>query len=278
MAGRTPFPAYPNGWFGVADSDSLAVGTLMRLRYFGRELLLFRARGGAARLFDAHGPPQARLRSWRLEEKNGVILAWHHARAAEPDWHVPVIPEWQAPGWSEPVRRSFRVRAHCQEMAENVVDDAHFKYVHGTHTKPVSSAEIDGPVFRAVQRTRVGTPRGDVDGRIEIASFGLGFGCTRFTGVVETLVVISGAPIDEEWSETTLRFQVKRLGSEDATRGVGRAFVAEIDRQFAQDIPIWENKAHWTRPVLCDGDGPIALLRRWAQQFYCEPTLAAGGA
>jgi 3-ketosteroid 9alpha-monooxygenase subunit A len=49
---------------------------------------------------------------------------------------------------------------------------------------------------------------------------------------------------------------------------VGRAFVAEIDRQFGQDIPIWENKIHLPRPLLCDGDGPIALLRSWARQFY----------
>ena len=80
--------------------------------------------------------------------------------------------------------------------------------------------------------------------------------------------MITGAPIDEEWSETVLRFRVKAFGDDDAMRGVGRAFVAEIDRQFSQDIPIWENKTHWTEPVLCDGDGPIALLRRWAQQFY----------
>jgi nitrite reductase/ring-hydroxylating ferredoxin subunit len=310
MAGRTPFPAYPNGWFGIADSDEVPPGELKRLHYFGRELVLFRGSDGSAHLFDAycphlgahlgvggrvegdtircpfHGwrfdasgrcvdipyatriPSQARLEPWLVEEKNGVILAWHHAHGEQPDWHVPVIPEWGAQGWSAPVRRSFRVRAHCQEMAENVVDDAHFKYVHGTHTKPVSSAEIDGPVFRAVQRTQVGTSRGDVEGRIEIASHGFGFGCTRFTGVIETLVVITGAPIDEEWSETTLRFAVKDLGSAEATRGVGRAFVAEIDRQFSQDIPIWENKIHWTHPVLCDGDGPIGLLRRWAQQFY----------
>ncbi len=310
MPAAASLPPYPDGWFGLADSASLGRGELRAVRYFGRELVLFRSGDGTVRAFDAfcphlgahlghggrvvgdtlrcpfhgwrfdaagacveipyarHIPPNARLHAWPTEERNGVILVWHHAKGAAPDWHVPEIPDWSAPGWSEPVVRSFRVRAHCQEMAENVVDDAHFKFVHGTHTMPESSAEADGPVFRAVQRTKVGTPRGEVDGRIEITSYGFGMGCTRFTGVIETLVLVTGAPIDGEWSETTLRFRVRNLGSEDATRGVGRAFVAEIDRQFAQDIPIWENKAHWERPVLCDGDGPIALLRRWARQFY----------
>jgi hypothetical protein len=117
----------------------------------------------------------------------------------------------------------------------------------------------------------MGTPRGEVEGRIEIASYGFGLGATRFTGVIESLVLVTGFPIDEERTETTLRFRVRDLGNDDANRGVGLAFVAEIDRQFSQDIPIWENKVHWTHPVLCDGDGPIAMLRRWAGQFYDDP-------
>ena len=310
MQQRHPFPASPDGWFCVADSDALALREVKAVRYFGRELVLWRTENGEARLANAHCPhlgahigfggkvqdgtlrcpfhgwrfdpagrcvevpyakripPHAALTMWPVVERNGCVFAWHHAKGAPPAWEIPVVPEWGAEGWSAPVRRSFRVRAHCQEMAENVVDDAHFKYVHGTHTMPRSTATIEGHVFRVTSVSMVGTPRGEAQGRIEIASYGFGFGLTRFVGVIETLVVITGAPIDEEWSETTLRFMVRRLASEDATKGVGRAFVAEIDRQFGQDIPIWENKIHLPRPLLCDGDGPITLLRRWARQFY----------
>ena len=56
--------------------------------------------------------------------------------------------------------------------------------------------------------------------------------------------------------------------SPEATQGLGGAFVREISRQFDEDRPIWEQKVHWERPVLCDGDGPIGQLRRWARQFY----------
>jgi hypothetical protein len=49
---------------------------------------------------------------------------------------------------------------------------------------------------------------------------------------------------------------------------VANAFVAEIARQYAQDIPIWENKRYLERPLLCDGDGPILELRRYFAQFY----------
>jgi hypothetical protein len=63
---------------------------------------------------------------------------------------------------------------------------------------------------------------------------------------------------------------VKQVGNADITKGVGAAFVGEVSRQLEQDTPIWENKIHHDRPVLCDGDGPIAIFRRWCRQFYVE--------
>jgi hypothetical protein len=41
-----------------------------------------------------------------------------------------------------------------------------------------------------------------------------------------------------------------------------------VTRQLEQDIPIWEHKVYFDRPVLCDGDGPIGLFRKWSRQFY----------
>ena len=78
----------------------------------------------------------------------------------------------------------------------------------------------------------------------------------------------SGSPVDEEHTHTRLQFSVKKLPNSDATRGVGKAFIGEIERQFAQDIPIWENKIHLEHPLLVEGEAEIALLRRWAAQFY----------
>jgi nitrite reductase/ring-hydroxylating ferredoxin subunit len=306
----SPSLPIPNGWFAVGDGDELAPGEVRPVRYFARDLVLWRGRDGAARLFDAfcphlgahlgHGgvvqgdslrcpfhawrfggdgacvevpyakriPPRARVACWPVCERNGAILAWHHAEGAPPAWEVPVVAEWGSAEWTEPVRRRYRVRTHAQEMAENTVDPAHFKFVHGTPVIPPTEARIDGHVFRVNAGLTFSTPRGEVRGNVEIASHGFGFGTSRFTGVIETLVVITGAPVDETTTETTLRFMAKRLGNAEVEANVARAFAAEIDRQYTQDIPIWENKAHLRAPVLCDGDGPIGLLRQWATQFY----------
>ena len=62
---------------------------------------------------------------------------------------------------------------------------------------------------------------------------------------------------------------VQRLENGVAPRGgVGAAIIRDIVKQMNEDIPIWESKAYLQRPILCDGDGPIAEFRRWSQQFY----------
>lgn len=55
MASRFPFPL-PRGWFQVAYSSELEPGGVMPLRYFGRELVLFRTESGEAHVLDAFCP------------------------------------------------------------------------------------------------------------------------------------------------------------------------------------------------------------------------------
>jgi phenylpropionate dioxygenase-like ring-hydroxylating dioxygenase large terminal subunit len=53
---RFPFSPYPTGWFRVAASSALKPGQVLTVRYFGKELVLFRGESGAPVLLDAHCP------------------------------------------------------------------------------------------------------------------------------------------------------------------------------------------------------------------------------
>jgi 3-ketosteroid 9alpha-monooxygenase subunit A len=216
-------------------------------------------------------PPTARLASRTLREINGLILLWRHPDDIVPRWEIPEIPEYGSEEWTPYERRSWRISSRNQEMAENAVDSAHFKYLHGTLVQPLTTAEVDGHILHVTSKTRLGTPRGEVDATIESISHGFGYNTVRFTGIVETLLVSSVIPIDEEYVEARFAFSIKKLQSQSATSGVGAAFIAEIERQMNQDIPIWENKVYKDPPALCDGDGPIGLFRNWAKQFYSRP-------
>ncbi len=311
---RFPFPRYPNGWFQVAYSDELAVGAVLPLTYFGKELVLFRGDDGIAHVLDAYCPhlgahlgyggkvqgncvacpfhswkfdgsgecvevpyakripPRAKVHPWIARELSGLILVWHHAEGAPPAWEVEQAAEVGSPGWTAFERRRWKVRSHNQELAENAVDSAHFHYVHGTVEIPTSQAEVDGHILRVMSQTKMRTPMGKVQGTVQSVSYGFGYAITRFTGIVNTLLVACTTPIDDDYVDVRFAFSVQKLTDRDATSTVGAAFMREIERQLEQDIPIWENKVYVNPPLLCEGDGPIGLFRRWCKQFYSEPS------
>ncbi|MCA9503597.1 MAG: Rieske 2Fe-2S domain-containing protein [Myxococcales bacterium] len=301
-----PYPI-PSGWFPVVAGADLDAGAARRLQAFDRELVLFRTESGEAAVLDAycphlgahlgvggkvegealrcpfHGwrfgsdggclevpyakriPPAARARSYPTCERNGFVWAWYDPEARAPFFDIPTIPQVGSPGWVETFRRTWRIRSQIQEMGENGADSAHFPAVHGSAAVPPSEAKNDGAHRRAIQYTEVDTSRGRAKNVIEVNSFGLGLGYTHFTGICETISLNCMLPIDAETTDLTVVF-LQPAGTED--RGIARAICRDLERQVGEDIPIWEHKRYLKRPVLCDGDGPIADYRRWCLQFY----------
>lgn len=216
-------------------------------------------------------PEAAKVAPWPVHEVNGLIMVWHHPDRTEPAWTLPAIAEWDNEEWTGYHKRRWRVRSRNQEMAENAVDVAHFKYLHGTQNLPDPKMWTEGHQMFSQFDTEMMTPMGPATGRIEVEAHGFGFTLTRFFGFVETLLVNSVTAIDEEYLDVRFAFTVKKVGGADVTRGVAMAFIKEIERQLEQDVPIWENKRHVKPPILTDGDGPIARYRRWCKQFYADP-------
>ena len=232
----------------------------------------------AAVPYAKHVPRKASLDKWHTKEVAGMVMCWHHTEGKAPQWDIPdEVPEHSVGGvrndeWSQWEMREWKIRSRNQEMAENAVDSAHFHYLHGTTNMPQSEASVDGHILRVYSGAGMETPRGTADGSIESLNYGFGFAVVRFKGIVETINIGCTTPIDSENVHLRFNFSVKKVGGKsDITKGVGKAFVAEVTRQLEQDIPIWENKVQYDKPLLCDGDGPIGLFRRWCTQFYTWP-------
>jgi len=77
-------------------------------------------------------------------------------------------------------------------------------------------------------------------------------------------------PIDDQ--SIHLRFSFTMPASQsDMNKVLAEATRDNVVGGVEQDIPIWNNKAYVSDPILCDGDGPIAKYRKWFNQFYAEP-------
>ena len=111
---------------------------------------------------------QSPLMHWPVNETNGAIMVWHDIDKRPPSFEIPDEPEFcGSDEWSEPLRRHWKLRTHNQEMAENVVDTAHFKYLHGTVNQPEAEIEVDGEIIHMLSPTTMTTPAGQVKGKVE---------------------------------------------------------------------------------------------------------------
>lgn len=307
---RFPFPM-PFGWFQIGYENDLEPGGVKPLRYFGRDLVLWRDEAGDYHVQDAICPHlgahlgyggtvtagnitcpfhgwtfdgvgacsnipysdrinrKARLETYPVAIRNRLLMVWYHPDGAAPSWEIPEFPEVDDPTFSEFYNSVFTVRTAVQEMAENAVDPAHFRYVHGTDdVAEIVSYEQDGPVAAMKSAQSYVTPRGVVIGEINATSVGPGFSYTWFTGIVDALLFGCAIPVDEETVENRFSFKTRLGNDPDATRSVAEAFTGMVNHQFTEDMVIWEHKAHLPTPALADTDGPIMKFRKWFSQFY----------
>ena len=170
MASRYPFPASPNGWFGIGACEDLAVGDVQAVRYLGRDLALFRGGDGTARVFDAHCPHLGAhlgvggrvcgdgiacpFHGWRFDGDGALVKVPgldRPPRAGAKAWEVcecngrifvwhhadGVPPSFDVIGyrpdesaWTPWRSSSYRVRVHVQDLTENIIDRSHFSTVH----------------------------------------------------------------------------------------------------------------------------------------------------
>ena len=56
MDAPTPLPPFPTGWYALASSRDVPPGAVRPITFAGREVVLFRTRGGAVCVMDAHCP------------------------------------------------------------------------------------------------------------------------------------------------------------------------------------------------------------------------------
>jgi phenylpropionate dioxygenase-like ring-hydroxylating dioxygenase large terminal subunit len=305
---RFPFPM-PLGWYHVADAAQLADGLVARADALGRDLVAWRDGDGVARVHDAVCPHlgahlgvggrveqgcircpfhgwrfasdgtcteipysdrvnrKARLQSYPTVERHGLVFAWYHPAGAPPQWELPEVPELDREGWTDATRSEFVIASIPQEMGENSVDPAHFRYVHGTSMVAVIDDYVtDGPRANMCSTQGMVTRTANVMGRIDVETHGPGFSITRFAGIVDAVLLATTTPIDTE--RTRLRFH---FTFPEAAGALGALFVAEVNKQVGQDIPIWEHKRYLAVPALADTDGPIMRFRSWYRQFYVNP-------
>lgn len=209
------------------------------------------------------------IASWHVRELNQCIYVWYHPQQSEPLFEPPVVEEARPDngGWGELKIYCWDIQTHPQEIGENAVDSAHFKFVHGTPQVPVpAELSFDGHRRYGLLETKMDTPKGCIEGKIENSNDGPGISTVRFSGICETVLMANLTPIDQHNTRAMYAF-IQQDAQGQAIGRVAQAIIDDIRQQMEEDRIIWARKRYLEKPMLCDGDGPFAKFRRWYGQF-----------
>lgn len=306
MAANFPH-SMPVGWFAVASSADLESGGVHPVRYFDRELVVWRSETGEPCVMDAFCPHlgahlgvggrvegdaiRCPFHGWRFG-RDGNCQEIPYAKRIPPQVRAETWPVVERNGvvwaWYAPDDRApFFEIPSLHEFEDEGWEEVHRRtWKVSTQIQEMAENGVDGAHFQTVHGA-VALPESEitVDGALRVAIQKAPLETSK--GRATSVIRVSQAGLGFSFTrftgicETTsfnyvtpidahtIEFTVVFMQPVDApAAGVTRAIIADLEKQVGEDIPIWENKIFRAKPALCDGDGPIAEFRQWCQQFY----------
>ncbi len=224
-------------------------------------------------------PPKATqgpcLNAYPVQERNGCIWAWYHPDGAEPLTDLIDIPEFNSGDWCDMKTRQWTFKGNVQDIAENGADVAHFKFIHGMDSVPEGETKYEGDRRTTTVEGPLTLPDGKggeetFQQKIVVSQLGAGLKWDRFSGVADILLMVLVTPVTSSQVEVRFAFTHKNYQPDSPQLAACEEHIELVSGAtgLEADIPIWQNKAHLKKPLLCDGDGPIMRFRKYFEQFY----------
>ena len=214
---------------------------------------------------------KACVRTYPVQVKYGIVMAWYHPDGSAPSYALPDVPELVDEAFTTPITTRHEIRCCLQDMGENTADGAHFVTIHNhPGAAEYTRFDFEGPMIFMESTQQFPSSRGPVEGTLNSTNTGFSWCVVRYRTLIDICMLTTNVPVDANNVVQYFHVAWRNPDGDPKIDRIGQAFNLEVNRQIGDDIPIWENKIYIDAPKLCDGDGPIARYRRWARQFYAE--------
>lgn len=227
--------------------------------------------------FDGPIPEKARVRSWPVQERYGIVFCWNDPEGLAPDFELPDFPEWDDPEyvrWTG-LLHLLDLPCHPIEVFDNNSDYAHLTHTHGGRITQYEN-EIDGHIYRqresmVGQTEGVGNAFGEDRELSTVNGYvGPGLNAARFLEA-NACQLIAATPIEDGSARLWQTTMVKRppgVSDEKALQIVDN-FNQNMAKGLAhEDGEIWANKRAALQILQLPTDGPFRQARVWYSQFF----------
>ncbi|WP_183098704.1 Rieske 2Fe-2S domain-containing protein [Nocardioides pelophilus] len=230
-------------------------------------------------------PMRAKTRTWHAMERNRQLFVWHdhEGNPPIPEQMVPEIPELETGEWSAMTWQAIDIPgSNCREIIDNIVDMAHFFYIHGafpTYFRNVFEGHVASQYMNSEARPDL-VENGSLEEsllRSEAAYYGPSYMINPLTTTwrgfdIDVILVNCHYPVTQTDFRLQFGLMVRKVAGldDDTAVKVAQKFTDLFAEGFLQDVWIWQNKSPIQNPLLCEEDGPVYQLRRWYDQFYVD--------
>jgi cholesterol 7-desaturase len=304
VAAERPRRPYPNGWFAVAFGDDVPPGRVLRKRFMGEDVVVYRTRAGLVRVVEPYCPHLGAHLGYGGTVEGEEIVCPFHRFAFDVDgrcvrtgygtrppaarlrlltvrerngavmvWHHAggAQPEWELPdiptaGFPAPVRHVYTIVDHPQEIAENAIDVGHIGPIHHyTNVRVRRPMAVDGPRFTiGPAAQRVFPLLGEVDVVFDVEVHGLGY-----IWVTATIPRLRAAALFQAMATPIDPCRVELRFSVSLRAGIERRTPSAGTLVLSRALTVGLARAFWRDLTL---DFPI-----WENKAYVEhPRLAKG--
>jgi 3-ketosteroid 9alpha-monooxygenase subunit A len=231
-------------------------------------------------------PLRARTQKYPAVVRNGHLLVWHDSEGGAADEEIlpPELPGIDTDEWTDWTWNVIDVdNSHCREIIDNVVDMAHFFYIHfafPTNFRNVFEGHMATQFMESTGRPDMqaeGYGDEDLVLKSEATYYGPSYMInwlnTDYKGFITDVILVNcHVPTSQNSFKLQYGLCVKKPeGLDEKTANyIAKKYADMFGEGFMQDVEIWLNKAPVQNPLLCEEDGPVYQLRRWYEQFYVD--------
>jgi len=325
---------FPRGWFMIGAASE-ATRAPAAIRYFGKDLVLYRGESGTPYVVDAycphmgahlaknstsyivrdgehvegeaircpfHGwrfgsdgacnhipysdfiPKAARLRTYPVIERAGILWMWHDEEGLEPDVELANFGgHYGEPGWVEwKIDYMGDLNTHGIEIIDNMADFGHFIPIHGAKDWQYFANEFMGAALHQYYSAGHRTLTAAEGDQLVLDTWyeGPGFLQSEMAGAFDSFIMISNTPVEDgvtrSWHALMVKVHDGSRETTDEDRALALAYQEGSRLAFAQDVEIWANKRACINPLAIPNDGPYGKVRTWYRQFYNPRDKAPG--
>lgn len=216
-------------------------------------------------------PPAARIKSWTVQERYGIIFAWHDPEDQEPDFEIIEFTEWDDPQWVRWEGMEYLADLkHPIEIFDNMSDVAHLGHLHGGTAVEYENA-YDRHFMHQRQRSAVDPVPGIFDETYStLAGYvgpGIAFGRFQEMNAIQIICV---TPIEDGTCRLWQSGMIKSRSGEidDEAHEMRGAISHMFGNGLMSDAEIWEAKRPALNVMQLPSDGPFRQSRTWYSQFY----------